>query len=54
MRKKRFADIVKQVAVAAHIFDPHQPPASKGDTLNALESLCSTYRSDQYSVRLAN
>jgi len=42
--KKRFGDMAKQVAVAARIFDPQRPPASTEDTLNALESLCSTFR----------
>jgi len=39
--EKRFVDMTKQVAVAARIFDHQQSPASKEDTLNALESLCS-------------
>ena len=45
--EKRFGDMAKQVAVAARIFDHQRPPASKEDTLNALELLCSTFRLDQ-------
>ena len=50
--EKRFGDMAKQIAVAARIFDPQRfdpqrPPASTEDTLNALESLCSTFRLDQ-------